>query len=354
MHLFKRFIAMPLLGPEDGAMSGGADDTQFDAGAQDFGSEGEAVDGAMADDTGGDESTGDAGRDEDDADLLAGDDDDDSPSLSHEERLRKIAKTNRRLKRQLAKYLPFRDLRQQGIDPSTVLQNARQFQALQQRIQSDPRLRKAIAQAMGGDDDGDSGDSRQPAGGRQSTRFGRPQVSDFDPTKAPWDTESESGRFFVGEAKLLRDIGKYVTSLEDTVEARLARLEGGIQSRDQREQHQQQQSFQRNWLSAVDAAAKKITNPGVRDLFTDNLKLAMSNPQAQKLGVQKVVAHYLKRLGVNPTQARIAQAAAQGRTAHNNGRLPRNMAGGNGTPTPARGQRERLSDVHKRLRTAAG
>jgi hypothetical protein len=354
MHLFKRFIAMPYLGPEDGAMSGGADDAPFSGGAQDFESAGEGADDAMAQDGGGDDPAGEQGRDEDVADLLAGDDDDDdTQSLSHEDRLRKVAKTNRRLKRQLAKLLPFRDLQKQGIDVSAVLQNARQFQAFQQRVQSDPRLRKAMLAAMAGDDDG--GGESQSGGGRQApTRFGRPAISDFDPAKAPWDTESESGKHFVGEAQLIRSIGKYVASLEDTFEARLRQLEGGIQSRDQREQHQQRQSYQKEWLSAADAAAKKITNPGVRTLFSDAMKLAMTNPEARQIGVQRVAAHYLKQLGVNPTQARIAAAAAQGRTAHNNGRLPRNMAGGNGTPTPARGKAERVSDVHKRLRQLPG
>lgn len=338
-----RLFATPLLGPEDGAMSGGSE-TPLDGGGAGYPSAdgGEFADTDALDATGSDAEGGEGdGREDDVESIVAGDDDFDA-SLPADERLKRLSKSHNRAKRQLLKLTPWKELQRRGIDPNTALSVIQQYQALQERLQRNPRLLQQIVSGDAADDQGEP-QRRGPSG--------LPPIEDLDPEKLPFNTETDSGKHFVREGQLLRTAVRYMGQLEQ----RLQQLEGGIRERDQRSSQAAEQSFRKTWVDTAKAAAKAIGDPGIRTIFMDNMTMAMSHPRARELGVKALVNHYLKQLKVAPNTQRIANNAAAARMAQNNGRLPRHMApGASGHPTPARGGRERLADVHRRVRLGGG
>ena len=88
-------------------------------------------------------------------------------------------------------------------------------------------------------------------------------------------------------------------------------------------------------------------------MFTDLVKSAYQ--RSPNVDPQVVINHYLKQLGINPTQAAMARGAAQQRLAQKNNERPRHQAGGPGSATPANGgKRPRtLAEVHRKIRTLA-
>lgn len=350
MHLFRMFrnpVAMPLLGPEDGAAGGAADgadagDPGYQPGLEADGD----IDGATGDD-GGDPDGADAGAggddDEDDVDLLAGGDDDDlDPNQPiDEKKFRKVVRELRRAKRRIAKQLPLTQ-RLRGVDVDRVIANARQYEALEQRLRSNPRLLQQLMHGAEGDDD----TGGQPASRRAPSQTDPEWLQDDD--KFPFDVTTPSGKFFAQQMRSMYTANATVQSDLRRALKRIETLEGGIQQ-------ERTQQVRSKWVEGMEAAARQIKDPNLRDMFKDAVRGAFHYAQSngQRLDPNKVIGHYLKKAGVNPTTQRIAAGAARQRMAQSNQQLPRHQAGG-GVATPARSGKERLADVHKRLRQIGG
>lgn len=338
MHLFRMFrtpIATPLLAPEDGAMSGSADD-----GAAGDGYEPGLESGADPDpagDEGGDPEGLDAGAggdgEEDDVDLIVGrDEDDDDQTKPIEERHRKTLRDKRRLQRKLAKLSPLSQ-RLKGVDLDRALANASRYEALEARLAGNRKLwRQLTEEPEGAEDEGETA----PAA-RRGTRDEEP----FDESKLPWDTETASGKYFVGMVKQQRTLQ---TDLQRAMK-RIDQLEGGITQ-------ERQAQVQTKWVEGMKAASKQIKDPKVRTMFEDAVKGAFHVAQFQRRQVDPntVIKHYLNLAGVSPTTKAIAAGAAKQRMAQGNQQLPRHQAGGPGASTPARSGKERPADVHRRIR----
>jgi len=220
------------------------------------------------------------------------------------------------------------------------IQKSRSFDALLERAGGDAaKLLRLIDRLDNGEGDGDTR-SAAPAGKTAAVDPDDFEFSDEDLSKL-WDTESESGKFFVKMAKKLRDTTR---ELKNT-RGKLEQFEGG-------QRNKEVAAVQKQWLDAIDAGAKKITDPDVRDVYSDLMKAAYKEARG-RLNPAELSVKILKKLKVNPTQARMVAGAQQQRMAQTNQQRPRHQAGGTGsTATPARGKRESLADVHKRLRSA--
>lgn len=281
-----------------------------------------------------------AERDEALEDLLL-DEDEDDPKATVDDRYKKLAAKNRKLKRQLAKRMSVLK-RFEGLDPDDVLTRARQFDQLNEQIaRLTPRQRAALY-------GGEVTDPAQPA---------RPApVADpeFDPSQLPFDpNENEINRYFAGMAK-------------DNFELKrtIARLEGRLQQVDSRDTARTEAQERSQWKGAIDAAAATIPDDEVRILFKDAMAAAYRDRANHRKAPQDIIAHYLKGK-LSPQQqkqanaaaaqatagkgapARGAQAQAQ-RIAESNKSLPRTVAP-SGQPAPARSEKPSLADIRKRL-----
>ena len=344
MHLFKRFIATPLLAPEDGAMAGGADpgaegtaDAGFDGGD---GNDADGFDDGASDGDG----TQARGDDDEDLDLIAGpEEDDDAVGRPAEERLRNVLKKFRKARRQLAKFKPLAD-RLKGVDVDEVLQGHRQFLTLRERLATNKRLQRLLIED-GADGAADDQSDDAPAG-RGADR-GR-AVEEFDESTLPFDPNaSPSNRYFADFFKRHHATAREQERMVRTLSKRIEQLEGGLQQRDQR-------VISERWQNELNAALSQIKGPDrvmvknqqtvLKDLVTAAFRLAPKGTDPKK-----VIAHYSGLLGIKPTQGQLSAAQAKQRAAIRNASLPR-TGGGAGVPTPARGKKESIADVTRRIR----
>jgi len=351
MHLFRRFIATPCLAPEDGAMSGGADP----GGAGDGGTEPQYdADVATGDADAGDAEGIDAGagaRDEDeDLDLLVTDDDP-ADGRTLEERFEALRKANNKLKRRNLKHRTIAE-RLKGVDLDSVLEGAKQFTALQQRVRGNPKLLAQImgmaATEEGGEDDGEQPSARST--GRGNGRSREP-VIDFDAAKIPFRAEeNETNEFFHDEIRRNRTVEAYVRehhAIVGRLEKRIEQLEGGI--------HQDRETrVAETWKGALDSALRLIKDPDDKVLFQDIIAAAYK--QAPRANPNAIIDHYKKLKAFKPyfaqQRARIATAADAQRMAQRNAQLPRHQAGGPGAPSPAKSRKETITDVTRRIRAS--
>ncbi|MGE3278023.1 MAG: hypothetical protein AB7O67_23170 [Vicinamibacterales bacterium] len=340
MHLFRRFIATPALGPEDGAMSGGADPIDTDTGGSGEPGDVEAFDGDGGDGDDADDHEGQGTSPEDeDEELLFGGGDDQDEGRPAEERLKALSASHKKLKRRFGKFWPLaKTLKAAGVsdrDVPALIQKAQNFDALARRAGGDPQAVERLMALVRGEAVDDS------TGGKSTSRRGGDQDAvEFDESTLPFDPNANANnRFFADEIKR----GRTVEARLQTALKRIEALEGGIRS-------EKQTRVQQEWSSAMNAAAKHIPDPGLRTLFTDAVKATFQLGGA-RLKPQQVIDHYLKQAGITPGRQKVAAAAARQRLANGNQQLPRNQAGV-GAPSPARSGKERLADVHKRLRTA--
>lgn len=309
--------------------------------------------GALSEDVGDGDERGEGDADDADQaleDLLVDGDDDEKPGQTLEDTHKALKAKNRQIKRQLAKRLGTLK-RVEGLDLDQLIARARQADQFEEQLKRNPRLRRAIY----GDDE-----ESAPARGRDAARAKTSPADDdaFDESKLPFDpNESEANRYVANLAKELHE--------QKRVNRQLAQRLDQVDGRDTARTEATEKGA---WRSAIDASASHIADPGVRTVFKDAVTAAFRDRKEHGLSAQQIVAHYLKVLNVTPAQATKAQRAADGakpaagsptsaaarqRIAERNQTLPRTVAP-SGTPTTARTGRERLADVHRRVRQQLG
>lgn len=318
---------------------GGADLSDAGDGSQPSGD-------AVADEGAGDEGAAagdDAGREEALEDLLLDEDEDGQAERSHEERLKAVAKKNRKLKRQLAKLLPLSE-RLKGVDLDRLVARAQQYDDLSAQIRSNPKLRALI-----------HGDADEPEKGRR-TPAAEPEEQ-FDESKLPWDpNESPVNRRMTDMARESFELRKQLKQLQ-------ARIDGV----DGRETARTEAQVRDTWKTTILSATAQIKDDGVATVFRDVMIAAYENPKVRgKYTPQQLVSHYLKVLKINPAEAAKANAAAaktgngngavrtaatQQRIAEQNKSLPRTVAT-NGSPAPARSDKPTLGSLRKQVAAA--
>lgn len=330
------FGATVLLAPADGAADagggpagGGANDAP---GADDGADAGDLGDGQDdgSDDTGDDADGGDAGREDDLEDLLADNDEDDEQqgTRTDQDRIKKLAAKNRKLRRQIARRLPTLQ-RLKDVDVDGLMHKARNYDAIEEAARRNPRLRALL---NGGDDAEDEDD-------RPARRSRKTEDADFDEAKLPFDANKDPvHRYFANLAKQNHELQRQFSQLTK-------RIDGYEKQGQQRDET----SSRAQWGDAVRAAGEQIGDKKIAKLVQDAMRGAFNTPGIrQRYSPQQVLNHYLKEYGVNPGQARRAADAAKQRIAERNKRLP-NHAERGGQPAGARPKKESLADVRKRL-----
>lgn len=287
---------------------------------------------------------GDDDEDDDDEDEFA---DDEVPTPERWKKVTsKLRKQNRRVKKLQPVAQRHRELKEQGLTLDDLLVKARNYDSLDATIRGNKKLARAI---YGGDAED------EPTTGRQSRNA--PAVDEeFDESKLPFDPNAnEANRYFANMAKQNFELQRELKKLAE----RQNQMDGRDTQRTVREEQGQ-------WKTTIDATLKHIKDDGIRTVLSDALVAAFHARKSHGKTPQQVVDHYLKVLKVNPQEAAKAGAAAaaaagnkpgatgrqatQQRIAEGNRTLPRTVAP-TGTPAPARTGKERLSDVHKRLRS---
>jgi hypothetical protein len=331
--------------------SGGAEEATGAAGDE-FAEDAHLADGDGAD-TGQDGADGDdparaAAGDDDDEDI----DTDEDPNADPRETAKKLKNALKRVKNKLHKTSADRQLlkqlRDRGYRLEDLYADSRQLRTLMGEAQRNPRL-KALIHGNGGDDDA------QPRG-RGADRRSEPTEDDFQ-----FDESPEALGFDPKESKanrVLADGLKRVARLEHQLEKTLRdlnprELRTRVDTIDRSLRYQSQTQLDNEWNTAYAAAVQHIKDPDLKRAFGD-LMLAAKREQGGKQPARTFVNHYLKLLKVNPTQAARANsavAASRNRVADRVAQLPRqNHGANNSTPAPARTGKERLADVHKRIR----
>jgi hypothetical protein len=324
---------------------GGADLSDAGDGSQPSGD-------AVADENGGEgvAAGDDAGREEALEDLLLDEDDDNQGERSHEERLKAVAKKNRKLKRQLAKLLPLSE-RLKGVDLDDLVSSKRQFTQLSEQIRNNPRLRALI-----------HGEADEPEQGRRTPAAAEPEEQ-FDESKLPWDPDASPIN------RRMTDMAKESFELRQ----QLKKLQQRLDANDGRETARTEGQVRAEWKNTIETAATQIKSKAVRALFKDNLASLFRDPKVrEKFSPKQLVSHYLKDLEadglITPAEARATAAAAaarpgtpagsvrtaatQQRIAEQNKQLPRTVAT-TGTPAPARSSKPNLAALRKQV-SAAG
>lgn len=326
-------------GAADDSQSSRDDDAHLDAG-----------DGSDDDDAGQGDADRSGADDDDDEEF----DTEDEPDAKPEEVVKKLKNALRKAKGKLGKTRADRqllkELRDMGFRPQDLYADSREYRRLQSAAAANPRLRALLS---GGSDDDDA----QPRGRSTDRRAARdteefqfddsPEALGFDANASPANKAIAAGLKRAAQAEWKLD--KVLAAIGDPTE-----LVKQVKNLDQGFRSQSATTINTEWNGAIKAAAEQIKDKGVRALFQDAM-LAAKQREAGKRPATFFVTHYLKLLNVTPAQAqRASQAAAQrGRVAQHVAGLPRQNAGNNGTPAPARKAAEKLADVHKRLRNVS-
>jgi hypothetical protein len=271
-----------------------------------------------------------------------------------EERFKKLTNALRKAKRKLgstrAERQFLKELKDRGISAQDLYADSREYRRFLSQAEKNPRLRALIS--GGGDEDEAASrgrtSERRPAA--EATNFQFDESADalgFDPK------ESKANQVLAGGlreiAQLKHQLTTILSHLGDPKE-----LASRVKNIDTTMRTQSQRSIDNEWNTAYSAAAKHITDPDLKAAFGD-LVLAAKERHGGSKPAQFFIDHYLKKLKVNPSQAARASAAAgqRARTAERVTQLTR-PTGQNGTPAPARTGKERLSEVHKRIRNLNG
>lgn len=278
--------------------------------------------------------------------LIADDEDEDQRSRPDGERIKALAKKNRKLRKQVAKLLPL-SKRLEGVDLDDLVLSKRQYVALAEQIRTNPRLR-ALIHGSDADDEPVKGRRTPPADVDEQ----------FDESSLPFNpNESPTNRYFANLAKENFDTRKLLRQVQE----RLDGTEG-------RERAKTESQIRTEWKTTITSAAAHIKDEGVQTVFKDLLAAAYKDPDVRAKGytVQQLVSHYLKVLKVNPADAAKATAAAakptpapaiktaatQQRIAEQNKSLPRTVAPA-GSPAPARNERPTLQGLRKQITGAS-
>jgi len=336
-------LLQPFYAPDGVAGSAGGSDTGSEDGqsssADDSGDAGDLGDdgGDAGDDSGdhaGDDDAGD--REESLEDLLVDGDDDEhaDDQRTADQRIKALSKKNRKLRRQMAKYLPA--LKRLGtVDLDDVLDRARRYNDFEEAARRNPKLRALV---RGGDDVDDDADDDTPRRGRKTDA-----APEFDESKLPFDPNKDAvHRYFADVAKGNHELRHQITQL-------MKRLDG-FETRDQQ---RGEASAKSQWTSAIKAAGEKITDKKIAKLVRDAMIGAFNTPGVRgRYSADQVLNHYLKEYGADPAQARRVKDAAKQRIAERNKHLPRHASTGGMAAGARDGKREKLSDVRKRLSRA--
>jgi hypothetical protein len=282
-------------------------------------------------------------REEAPEDLLLDDEDDDQRSRPAEERVKALAKRNRKIRRQLAKLLPL-SKRLEGVDLDHLVTSTRQYEQLAQQIRTNPRLRALL-----------NGDA-EPAQERRTPA--REVEEQFDESQLPFDpNENPTNRYFADLARRNFEMNK-----------QLKQLYGRVEGHDAREQQKTETQVREHWKNTILTASAQIKAKGVQAMFKDALASQFRDPDVRrKYTPQQLVGHYLAQLQQDglitraeaTATARAAAAAAPARTAatqqriaEHNKTLPRTVAVG-GHPAPARSDKPSLASLRRKITGAA-
>jgi hypothetical protein len=273
---------------------------------------------------------------------VEGEDDDDldtdpltDETLPSKERWNRVTGALKKAKRQLAKLRPLKH-RLDGVNLDEALHKARNYDIVNAAMQRNPKLRELLL--------GESPE-REPARRRPASE---PDDEEFDESKLPFDpAENEVNKWI---AKLGRESAEG-RKLARQLQAEIDRMKTAERTRSEAQVRTQ-------WKTAIDAAAAKIRQEGIRTIFKDQPAAAYLDVTRnhKPFTAQQIIDHYLRLFekdGLLPKgEQKLASAAAQQRIAENNKTLPRNVAGG-GSPAPARNTRETMDDVRRRLQRSA-
>jgi len=273
--------------------------------------------------------------------LIDDEEDDDQAQRSPEERIKKLATKNRKLRRRLAKAAPALD-RIKGLDLDALISRAKTAEQLEAQLQRNPRLRALI-----------NGEDEPEPASRRTARTPDPEDADFDPSELPFDeNENDVNRYFGKLARknheLSRELRKVKADLTDIRSTDTKRVE---------------QTEQQEWISAISAAAKQIEDETTRILFKDAMVAAFKSRRDHGRTPQQIIQHYLKGKVSPQTEKRAAAAAAGGakpgataraatqqRIAQQTTSQTTRTFAANGSPAPAKKTRETIADVNRRIR----
>jgi hypothetical protein len=282
-------------------------------------------------DPAGDQARGTSAEDDLEA-LLNGEDDDDDGGVQgpvDPQRFAKLRKAHNRLKRRVA-----RDVGTlkavKGKNLTELEFKAQQFDQLEAAMRRNPQLR-AVFEGQG-EGSGDTS-TRPDAGG---------PPAGWDEGALPFDANANEVH------RWMADRGRDVHELRRTVQELQQHIRGQVQQGAQARVAAETAT----WRTAIDAAAAKITHPGVRDTFRDAMVAAFRERARHGRPVQTIIDHYLGRLGLTAKEKQVASQAAAQRIAQHNQQWPRHMAGG-GAPAPAQARPQTLKDVRRKLRGGA-
>lgn len=287
-----------------------------DAGVADEGlhSEGQPVTDGAVEVEGAGVPAGDVDVDDD-----ADDDDYSDVPFKDDPRFKAMAKKLAKQRRQLTRMRPVYG-RAKDLNLDDLILGHRSAQQLQDALSRNPKLAKQVAEAV-------AGFHEEPAS----------EVDDFDPSKLPFDTNDESGKFFANLVKEVRGLQK---------ELKAAKSE--LSTLRQHGQQQDRRGTLQTWRSQVVAASAKVPE-WARDMFNDAVYGAfhVAEQKGTRLDPQKVIQHYLSKLPISDKAKQSAAAAA--RADKHNSNLPR-VPQTPGVPASARKPGETVADVNRRIR----
>lgn len=325
------------LAPGDAVGTGSPSSAGAEAGGGAPGSAADAGDEGVSVEEVADGAEAQASADADDGD----DADDDYADLDQANpRIKSLVTRTRKLARQQRRHREIVDgMRGPGgrfLNPTQLRQKAEYWDRVEARATTNPKLRAALF----GDDD-------EPAAAGKPAKAAA-GAADDDPFAA-FDPDHPA-------TPLLKKLYENNQALQ----LRVDDLDRGFKQNETRQTEAQQRAEVTAWTEAITSASKslpkiiKLPTGGtlnLRDVFEDSVKGAYiaARQQGKRLDVSKVIAHYLRQAGVNPTRAGQLAADAQ-RAAEHNKTLPR--AGAvvpGGRPSPARVTKETVADVSKRI-----
>jgi hypothetical protein len=343
--MFKHWISrLPMF-----SVAHNAPDTGSGGGSSDPSGSGDAstASNGSADQDGGDDAgagddsatraTGDADPDQELEALLDDDGGDDLRPV--EERLQAILPAHKRVKRELRKLMPIkRQLKEAGItNLGDAISKAQYFDRIQQMADEDPR---GLARLLGIDVTPSSATPARGASPRVTENAAGGGGDLIDVSKLPFDINNGD--------PVNQFMGMIIGKLNET-HRELTALKGDHSNLRTSARERAEREHRSSWKSAVDAAAAKIPDAGVRTVFQDAMALARNEPRARQMGVQKLIDHYLTKLGVGGQAKQRANDAARQRIAQNTSQLPRQHAG-TGTPASARGNsRKTFASIREKL-----
>ncbi len=273
-----------------------------------------------------------------------GDEDDDPDELEHvdasdPEAIAKLRKALNHQKRQNRKLRPIAQ-QVKGLNLQELQYQARSYQEFQAQIAQNPKLKAFFGL---GDESASSDAARSPT-----------PSFEYDGSSLPYDPSANPINQHL--AKRDRDLAEVQHTLKAfdlaALSKRLEQIESHVGTIGQREIAREQQATQTQWRTAIESAAEKIPNVGVRKQFKELLarEYVISRNSRARIDPSAIVQKHLADLGLPQVAKQQQKAVTAQRMAEANKSLPRPGAMVGGTPASARDKsKERLADVHRRV-----